>query len=100
MRTDPTSHFPLAILCVLSFAAGATIFASAQSAIHEIEAFVLFLIGAVFLVRRGHSRRHTQPEKIVVIRFTSRSHDAVIRVLRCRGNVIETHEHAGTVKEW
>ena len=29
---------------------GIMIFASAKSAIHEIEAFLLFLIGAVFLV--------------------------------------------------
>ena len=40
----------LFVLCVLSFLAGAIIFASAKSSIHEIEGFVLFLIGAVFLV--------------------------------------------------
>ncbi len=40
----------LLVLFVLSFFAGAGIFASAKSAIHEIEAFVLFLIAAVFLV--------------------------------------------------
>jgi hypothetical protein len=32
--------------------------------------------------------------------FYSRSHDAVIRVLDEAGNVIETHGHAGEVKEW
>jgi hypothetical protein len=40
----------LFILCLLSFLAGLMIFAGAKSAIHEIEAFLLFLIGAVFLV--------------------------------------------------
>jgi hypothetical protein len=33
-------------------------------------------------------------------KFRSRSHDAVIRVYDEGGNVIETHEHAGDVKEW
>jgi len=32
--------------------------------------------------------------------FYSRSHRAVIRVYDERGNVIETHEHAGEFKEW
>jgi quinol-cytochrome oxidoreductase complex cytochrome b subunit len=40
----------LFILCVLSFLAGVMTLAGAKSAIHEIEAFLLFLIGAVFLV--------------------------------------------------
>jgi len=30
----------------------------------------------------------------------SGSHDAVIRVYDAKGNVIETHEHAGDFKEW
>jgi hypothetical protein len=30
----------------------------------------------------------------------SRSHHAVIRVFDGKGNVIETHEHAGDFKEW
>ena len=30
----------------------------------------------------------------------SRSHGAVIRVYDDAGNVIETHEHAGELKEW
>jgi hypothetical protein len=30
----------------------------------------------------------------------SRSHDAVIRVYDAAGNVIETHEHAGDLKQW
>ena len=30
----------------------------------------------------------------------SRAHDAVIRVYDKAGNVIETHEHAGKLKEW
>jgi len=33
-------------------------------------------------------------------RFYSRSHDPVIRVYDDAGNVIETHEHTGDVKEW
>jgi hypothetical protein len=32
-------------------------------------------------------------------KFSSRSHDAVIRVYDEAGNVIETHEHAGDFKE-
>ena len=30
----------------------------------------------------------------------SRSHDAVIRVYDTAGNVIETHEHTGDLKDW
>ena len=33
-------------------------------------------------------------------KFYSRSHDAVIRVYDDAGNVIETHEHDGGLKEW
>ncbi len=40
----------LFILCLLSFLVGTMILAGAKSAIHEIEAFLLFLIAAVFLV--------------------------------------------------
>lgn len=40
----------LLLLSGLSFLAGGLIFFSAQSAIHEIEAFILFLIAAVFVV--------------------------------------------------
>ena len=40
----------LFILCLLSFLVGLMILAGAKSAIHEIEAFLLFLIAAVFLV--------------------------------------------------
>lgn len=40
----------LFVLCVLAFLAGAGILAAAQSAIHEIEAFLLFLISAVLLM--------------------------------------------------
>jgi hypothetical protein len=32
--------------------------------------------------------------------FYSRSHDAVIRVYDDAGNVIETHEHKGDLREW
>lgn len=37
----------LMILAILSFLAGFGIFSSANSAIHEIEAFVLFIVSAV-----------------------------------------------------
>jgi hypothetical protein len=33
-------------------------------------------------------------------KFRSRSDDAVIRVYDAAGNVIETHEQAGELKEW
>ena len=32
-------------------------------------------------------------------KFRSRSHDALIRVYDAAGNVIETHEHAGELRE-
>ena len=43
-------RFVFAILAVLIFLGGCSILAAAKSAIHEIEAFMLFLIAAVFLV--------------------------------------------------
>lgn len=39
----------LQIITVISILAGLAIFSSANSAIHEIEGFLLFLISAVFL---------------------------------------------------
>ena len=33
------------------------------------------------------------------VKFRSRSHDAVIRVYDESGNVIDTHDHAGELKE-
>jgi len=33
-------------------------------------------------------------------KFRSRSHRAVVRIYDEAGNVIETHEHAGELKEW
>ena len=33
-------------------------------------------------------------------KFSSRSHQAIIRVYDDTGNVIETHEHAGDFKRW
>jgi hypothetical protein len=33
-------------------------------------------------------------------RFYSRSHRAVIRVYDAAGDIIETHEHSGDLKEW
>ena len=46
-------HIILFVLAILAFLAGLTFFASAQSAIHEIESFILFLISAVFLSSVG-----------------------------------------------
>jgi len=43
----------LFILAILAFLSGAGILASAKSAIHEIEAFILFLISAVFISGAG-----------------------------------------------
>ena len=39
----------LFVFSVLAFLAGAAILSAAKSAIHEIEAFILFLVSAVFL---------------------------------------------------
>lgn len=39
----------LLILAIISFLAGAAIFAGSKSAIHEIEGFLLFLVSAVFI---------------------------------------------------
>ena len=36
---------------------------------------------------------------IAYAKFSSRSHDTVIRVYDVAGNVIETHEHAGEFRE-
>ena len=43
----------LFLLAVLVFLAGAAILTEAESALHEIEAFILFLIGAVFISGAG-----------------------------------------------
>jgi len=43
----------LFILGVLAFTGGLLILSSAKSAIHEIEAFILFLIGSVFVSSAG-----------------------------------------------
>ena len=43
----------LFLLSALAFLGGAAILANAASAIHEIEAFILFLIFAVFLSGAG-----------------------------------------------
>lgn len=43
----------LFLLAVLAFLAGAGVLTAAKSAIHEIEAFILFLIGAVFISGAG-----------------------------------------------
>lgn len=46
-------RFLLFLLAILAFLAGAGIFVGSKSAIHEIEAFLLFLIGAVFISGAG-----------------------------------------------
>ena len=43
----------LFVLAILAFLLGVGILAIAKSAIHEIQAFILFLIGAVFLSGAG-----------------------------------------------
>ena len=42
----------------------------------------------------------TPDDAIGYAMYSSRSHDAVIRVYDAAGNVIETHEHTGDFKEW
>ena len=39
-------------------------------------------------------------EPLLGFGFTSRSHDAVIRVYDDAGSVIDTHEHKDEFKEW
>ncbi len=39
-------------------------------------------------------------ESVGVNVLYSRSHDAVIRVCDTAGNVLETHDHVGDLKEW
>jgi hypothetical protein len=46
------------------------------------------------------SKRVTARKPVPYAKFRSRSHDAVIRVYDETGNVIETHEHKGELKEW
>jgi hypothetical protein len=48
--THTYMHVFLFILCILSFFVGGMMFVAAKSAIHEIEASLLFLISAVSLV--------------------------------------------------
>ena len=42
---------------------------------------------------------YAKPNAVNNAKFRSRSHDAVIRVYDDAGNVIETHEQAGQIKE-
>ena len=55
----------LFVLAILAFITGGSILAVAKSAIHEIEAFVLFLIAAVFLsgaaIVEAVDRLHKEP---------------------------------------
>jgi hypothetical protein len=48
--------------------------------------------------RLWYGEPNTISNAIGYAQFYSRSHDAVIRVYDAAGNVIETHEHAGHVK--
>ena len=43
---------------------------------------------------------YTPDDAIEYGTFYSRSHDALIRVYDDAGNMIETREHAGDLKEW
>jgi hypothetical protein len=55
------------------------------------------------LIFACHSGRCGTPNRMTLLAtrsFSSRSHDAVIRVCDQSGNVIETHEHKGDFKEW
>lgn len=58
----------LFIFGVLAFLAGALILASAKSAVHEIEAFVLFLVSAVLVsgasIVEAVNRIHRKVEKL------------------------------------
>jgi hypothetical protein len=50
--------------------------------------------------RLWYSEANAVSNAIGYAKFSSRSHDAVIRVYDESGNVIETHEQAGEFKEW
>ena len=50
--------------------------------------------------RLCYGEPHVVENAIDCAKFRSRSHDAVIRVYDESGNVIETHEHKGDLKEW
>ena len=41
-----------------------------------------------------------EPNAMSYAKFRSRPHDAAIRIYDQAGNVIETHEQAGELKEW
>lgn len=75
------------LLCILAFLAGAGVQAVAQSAIHEIEAFILYLISAVFFVGAGiveavnNARKRLEPT-IQSVADTSRATAETIRALR------------------
>jgi hypothetical protein len=64
----------LFVLAVLAFLAGAMVLVGAQSAIHEIEGFVLFVCSAVFLagsaiveaVNQLRDRLAAMPPKVTV----------------------------------
>jgi 4-hydroxybenzoate polyprenyltransferase len=52
-RKEQIMRILLFILATLAFLVGASIFTAAESAVHEIEAFILFLISAVFISGAG-----------------------------------------------
>jgi hypothetical protein len=50
--------------------------------------------------RLWYSEPNASSNAIGYAKFTSRSHDAVIRVYDAADTVIETHEQTGDFKEW
>ncbi len=51
-------------------------------------------------IRMLISNKSGKKKSTLAATFSGRSHDAVIRVYDAAGNVIETHEHKGDLKEW
>ena len=84
----------LFILCVLSFVVGGLIFVAAKSAIHEIEASLLFLISAVFLVGAAiveaidrllkieHEAMNAQRENAKELQLVNGSHREIVKALQ------------------
>ena len=52
------------------------------------------------LVALWYGESNAASNAISYAKHFSRSHDTVIRVYDAVGNVIETHEHKGDLKEW
>lgn len=58
------------------------------------------LISAALPFGRLYGKPDAVGNAVDYAKFFSRSHGAEIRVYDHTGNVIETHEHTGDVKEW